>query len=172
MSFSGIICTIKLDPFYQAFLCRQFGYIETAPVFAFPKGHDLSLRFQFYLSVPPRNYQTPDYGDWTFKIEIPFMEHKSANYYRFMSQKQQANFQARIRAFWKDVSHEIIGKEKRAGFLKEEIIQKLMEDFGFEENYRDRIRRDYSRYLQSERNRRYNLQSRELKNVKSPQLSD
>jgi hypothetical protein len=158
MSSSGVICTVKLDPFYQAFLFQQFGYSEHVPVFAFPKGHDLSLRFQFYLSIPPRSYKGEDHGAWTFKIEVPFMEYKNPNSYRYISAKQQGSFQKRIRSFWQDVSHEIIGKSKRAGFLKEEIIQQLIDEFNFSEEHRDRIRREYSRYLQTERNRRFKKQ--------------
>lgn len=163
MPLSGIICTIKLDPFYQSFLLHQFGYSEFVPVFSFPKGHDLSTRFQFYLSKPPSGYKGEDHGKWSFKIEIPYMEHKNPKVYRYMSPKQQSAFQVRVRRFWQDVSHEIIGKEKRRGFLKEEIIQKLMEDFGFEEEHRDRIKREYSRYLQSERLRRFRSKKRNVK---------
>ena len=165
MASSGVICTIKLDPFYQAFLFKQFGFSELAPIFEFPKGHDLSLRFQFCLSRAPYKYKGEDHGEWSFKIEIPYMEHKDPKYYRYMSPTMQGIFHKRVRSFWKDVSHEIIGKEKRAGYEKEEIIEKLMEDFGFDERFRDRVRREYSRYLQAERNRRFRRKEKVLKNV-------
>lgn len=163
MSLSGIICTVKLDPFYQAFLFRQFGYAEESPVFAFPKGHDLSLNFQFFLSMPPRHYIPEDYGKWTFKIEIPYMEHKNPKSYRYISPKQQSSLQKRIRDYWQDISHHIIGRAKREGYQKEEIIQYLIDEFKFAEEHRDRIRRDYSRYLQTERNRRHRLNKKCVK---------
>ncbi|HET6558081.1 MAG TPA: hypothetical protein VFG54_12250 [Prolixibacteraceae bacterium] len=160
---SGIICTIKLDPFYQQFLRCQFQ--EFDPVFRFPKSHDLSLRFQFYLSRCPDGKQEK-YGASEFKIEVPYMEHKSPLYYNFMSHNFQQKFQTRIREFWRDISHELMGIWSREGFSKEDIIQKVIEDFGFGPDDEERIRREYKRYRECERQRRYKRRNKMLKNVK------
>lgn len=162
---SGIICTISLDPFYQQFLKIQFNQ-EDSPVFFFPKGHDLSTRFQFYLTC--RKYSNQKIKDaWSFKIEVPWMEHKNPLYSRFMSPNFQKKFQSRVREFWRDVSHEIMGKWHREGFSQEEIIQKLIEEFNFTPDDEERIRREYKRYRKAEYNRRHNHKQKVLKNVKN-----
>ena len=140
---SGVICTIKLDPFYQRFLKMQFDV--HGPVFCFPKGHDLGTRFQFYLSTG--GIEKPEKpGPFDFKIEIPYMEHKSPLYYNTMSPNFQQKFQSRIREFWRDVSHELMGKWSRMGFTKEECIMKLIEEFGFTPDEEERVRREWKRY--------------------------
>lgn len=161
---SGIICSIRLDPFYQNFLVHQYCQ-EESPVFQFPKGSDLSSRFQFYLSCKKFSDQKIR-EDWEFKIEIPWMEHKSPFFYNQMSPNFQKKFQTRIREFWRDVSHELMGKWIRAGFSKEEVVQKIMEEFGFEMEGEERIRREYKRYREAERLRRYRTRRKLLKCVK------
>jgi len=160
---SGIICTIKLDPFYQQFLREQFQ--EYDPVFRFPKAHDLSLRFQFYLSLTPTD-EAEKYGAAEFKIEVPYMEHKSPFYYNHMSTSFQQKFQTRIREFWRDVSHEIMGKWIREGYSKEEVVQKIIEEYGFSEDDEERVRREYKRYRETERYRRFVRKRKTLKSVK------
>lgn len=160
---SGIICTIKLDPFYQQFLRCQFQ--EFDPVFRFPKSHDLSLRFQFYLSRTPIG-KPEKYVVDEFKIEVPYMEHKSPFYYNYMSPNFQQKLQSRIREFWRDVSHELMGIWSRQGFGKEDMVQKIVEDFGFLPEDEERIRREYKRYRACERQRRFYHKSKSLINVK------
>lgn len=160
---SGIICTIKLDPFYQQFLRVQFQEFE--PIFRFPKSHDLSLLFQFYMSKNP-GAKPERFGVSEFKIEVPYMEHKSPLYYNYMSPNFQQRFQTRIREFWRDVSHEIMGKWSRAGFNKEDIIQKLIEEFEFTADDEERVRREWKRYRESERQRRFRNKNKVLRSVK------
>lgn len=161
---SGIICTIKLDPFYQQFLRYQFQEYE--PIFRFPKSHDLSLRFQFYLSRNPVG-RADKYGSSEFKIEVPYMEHKSPLYYNYMSPIFQQKFQTRIREFWRDVSHELMGRWCRDGFSKEDVVQKIIEDFGFTPDDEERVRREYKRYRETERQRRFKNKHKMLKSVKN-----
>lgn len=157
---SGIICTIKLDSFYQRFLRSQFD--DFNPVFNFPKGHDLAFRFQFYLST--KSALKPErYGEDEFRIEVPYMEHKSPLYYNCMSPNFQQKFQSRIREFWRDVSHELLGKWNRAGFNREECIQKLMEEFGFTPDDEERVRREWKRYREAERLRRFRNKNKNVK---------
>lgn len=157
---SGIFCTIKLDPFYQRFLRKQFD--DFNPVFNFPKGHDLSLRFQFYLST--KSASKPDkYGIEEFRIEVPYMEHKSPLYYNYMSPNFQHKFQSRVREFWRDVSHELLGKWNRYGFNREECIQKLMEEFDFTPDDEERVRREWKRYRETERLRRFRNKNKSVK---------
>lgn len=164
MNNSGIICTISLDPFYQQFLRVQFNQ-EKDPVFFFPKGHDLSTRFQFYLTRRKfQNYKIKP--EWQFKIEVPWMEHKNPLYNHYMSPNFQKKFQSRVREFWRDVSHEIMGRWHRDGFTQEEIVQKMIEEFYFTPDDEERIRREYKRYRKAEYNRRHNTKQKMLKTVK------
>ncbi len=66
---SGIFCTVRLDPFYQAFLRARFEQPPGEP-FRFSKGHDLSLFFQAMLRPLPPDHPEPDHGENAFVIEI------------------------------------------------------------------------------------------------------
>lgn len=95
------------------------------------------------------------------------MEHKSPFYYNYMTSCFQQKFQTRIREFWRDVSHEIMGKWIREGYSKEEVVQKIIEEYSFSEDDEERIRREYKRYRETERYRRFVRKRKMVKCVKN-----
>lgn len=166
---SQIYCTLKLDPFYQAFLRARFEQQE-GETFRFTKGHDLSLFFQAMLKPIPPGWKEPDYGEDAFTIEIPWMEHKNAQTYRWISPERNVMLCSRVMRYWKMVSHDIISQARKLGMEKKEIIFFLLEEMEIPLQYSDRVEREYSRYLKEERQRRFVSKNKLLKNVKK--LSD
>jgi hypothetical protein len=162
---SQIYCTLKLDPFYQAFLRARFQQPAGEP-FRFSKGHDLSLFFQAMLRPVPPGHKDPDYGQSAFVVEVPWMEHKSAETYRYVSQERNVMFCSRVMRYWKMVSHDIISQARRLGMEKKEVIFFLLEELEIPLQYSDRVEREYSRYKQEERQRRFASKNKMLKNVK------
>jgi len=150
---SGIYTTINLDPFYQEFLRAQF--CQNDPVFTFPKGHDLVIRLERYLTVPPVNYKPVTYNNNTFRIEIPYMEHKNPQVHFFMSDRKQKMFAAKVKDFFREIFHEEIRKHRSRNFSKNEAIICFMEDFMISEQYEDRLVKAYNRYMDMERARRF-----------------
>jgi len=159
---SGIYTTVKLHPFYQQFLRGQFQ--QTEQVFQFPKGHDLLMRLEFFLAKAPADFKPANYGKQTFRIEIPYMEHKDPFYYNYISENKSVLFARRIREYFRDVIHEEIGRARRKGFTRSEIIYGLMEELHISPTYFDLMEKEYKRYLQAERSRRFK------KGKKTPQL--
>jgi hypothetical protein len=114
---SEIFCTLELDPFYQAFLRARFQVPEGEP-FRFSKGHDLSLFFQALLRPAPPHFMEPDFGEDSFLIEIPFIEHKNPATYRYVSPERMVMFSSRVMRYWKMVAHDIITQARRMGMEK------------------------------------------------------
>jgi len=162
---SEIYCTLKLDPFYQAFLRARFQVPEGEP-FRFSKGHDLSLFFQAMLRPVPRDFVQPDFGKDAFVIEIPLMEHKSAQVYRYVSPERNVMFSSRVMRYWRMIAHDVITQARRMGMEKKEVIFFLLEELDIPIQYSDRVEREYSRFLQEERQRRFLSKNKMLKNVK------
>jgi len=161
---SGRFITIKLEPYYQEFLRSQFNQNEN--VFSFPRGHDLLMRLEFFLAIPPPDYipePTPLNDPKIFRIAVPFMEHKHVDTYTYLSQSSHDAFVSRIKNYYKIVIHDIISKSIRKGFKKTEIIEKLMEDFQLSDFGNDRIKKSYKRYLDTERTRRFRMKKNHRK---------
>ena len=150
---SGIYTTIQLDTFFQEFLRAQFNQFD--PVFTFSKGHDLLLRMERYLTSPPEDFKPVSYGDETFRIELPYMEHKNPNVHFYMSDRKQKLFSARVRDYFREIFHEEIRKYRSKNFNKNEAIICFMEDFKISEQYEDRLIKAYNRYMDIERARRF-----------------
>jgi hypothetical protein len=166
---TGVVCRIKLDPFYQAFLRSRFEQ-KDIDVFSFPKGHDLSLLFQFLLKPKPSDPELIEPAEWVFGIDVPYMEHKNPFTYNYISKTRTIILASRIMRYWKMVSHDIISESRRKGMEKKEVIYFLLEELELSDDYMDRIEREYSRYLLEERQRKFLCKKKLLKNVKK--LSD
>lgn len=162
---SQIYVTLKLDPFYQAFLRARFQVPPGEP-FRFSKGHDLSLFFQAMLRPLPADYREPDFGQNAFVVEIPWMEHKNPLTYRYVSPERNVMFCGRVMRYWKMVAHDIIYQARKMGMEKKEIIFFLLEELEIPLQYSDRVERDYSRYLAEERTRQFRMKNKRVKNVK------
>lgn len=153
---SGIFTTVTLDPFYQQFLRGHFNDYDI--VFNFPKGHDLRLRLEAFLTPPPPDFvplKPAQYTDDTFLISIPYMEHKNPQVYFYLSEYKQKLFRRRITAFFKDIWHEYAADCKSDGFLKTEIAYMFLEDYYINYSYYERIIREYRRYLNAEKVKQY-----------------
>ncbi len=151
---SGYAVRIRLDPFLQEFLRGHFHQKDA--IFEFPKGHELLIRLEWYLSQPPRDYPIKvEPHPWDFHIAIPKMEHKDPFYYNFISEMKNRMLQNRIRNYFRVIFHEEIHKARKKGFYKNEIIYQLMDEWEISSKYEDRLLKDYDRYLTYERTRRY-----------------
>ena len=150
---SGIYTTINMDPFFQEFLRAQFNQWD--PVFTFPKGHDLLIRMERYLTAPPSDFKPIAYGNETFRVELPWMEHKNPSVHFYMSDRKQKMFSARVRDYFREIFHEEIRKYRSKNFNKNEAIICFMEDFKISEQFEDRLVKAYNRYMDLERARRF-----------------
>jgi hypothetical protein len=150
---SGIVVTIKLDRFYQQFLRGHFG-VDANP-FIFPNRHDLLLRFEAFLSIAPRDWKPVQLGEEAFHIEIPYMEHKDPNCYNYISKEKNNLFAVRVREFQRMIFHEEFRSLKKTGYNRQECIQIMLEDFGIDQTYFDRVVKEYDRWLISQRQLRY-----------------
>jgi hypothetical protein len=150
---SGRYITIKLDPFYQEFLRGHFNWYD--PVFAFPKGHDLLKRLEYYLTPPPKDWKLQDFGEWTFRIEIPLMEWKDADCYNYLSERKNKMFEIAVREYYRVIMHTEIGKAIKDHVPKNDIIFCFMDDFNISQDYYDRIIKDFDRWIKLEKMRRY-----------------
>ena len=160
---SGIYTTISLDPFYQEFLRAQFN--QKNLVFTFPKGHDLLLRVERYLTTPPIDFKPVTYGPETFRIELPFMEVKNPNVHFYISDRKQKIFTARVRDYFREIFHEEMRKYRSKNFNKNEAIICFLEDFNISEIYEDRLVKAYNRYIDIERARRFRRYRRSRKSL-------
>jgi len=158
---SGIITTMKLDPFYQQFLRAQFHNADI--VFRFPPRHDLLMRLECFLTKTPLNYKRQDYGENTFRIELPYMEHKDVMYYNYLSENSQALFAQRVKDFYRMIVHELFADYRRKGFFKTEIVYLIIEDFSFTTSDYDRILKDFNRFVACEKSRRFTQRQKDNK---------
>lgn len=150
---SGRFTTITLDPFYQQFLRGWF--LCKDPIFTFPKAHDLLMRLQVFLTKPPDSYIPQPASKDQLMIEIPFMEHKNVDVYNYISPALNQQFIARIREFFNMHFHERIAQLRKKHFLKEECIDIFMEENLIDPQYRDRLTKNYQRYIRNEYMRKY-----------------
>lgn len=166
MSEGKIFCTVTLEPFYQSFLREQYNQQERL-IFDFPKNDDLRRWIEHSVTPPPDDFKPQVNKEDTFHIIIPYMEHKDPRTYNYLSRKKNVHFARRVRELFQMVMHRAIHLQTRDGLRKEEIIDNIMEDFNFLPENRDRIEREYSRYLQRIYNQRF-----QKKRKKSSQLTE
>lgn len=150
---SEYFVTIKLEPFYQHFLRQHFSQHDT--LFAFPPKHDLLKRLQAFLTKTPDNYKPLSQNETTFSISLPFMEHKNVAVYNCITAEKNNLFASRVREYFHLVFHDYISRYRKEGFYRNEIISIFMDDFKIEPKHSDRIEKEFNRYLQKERFRRF-----------------
>jgi hypothetical protein len=158
---SGVYTTIALDPFLQEFLRAQFNQYD--PVFTFSKGHDLLLRLERYLTIPPRDFKPVEYGQETFRIEIPYMELKNPSVHFFISDRKQKIFSSRVRDYFREIFHDEMRKSRSRNESKKEAIICFMEDYRISDEYEDRLVKAYNRYMEIERQRRFRRRRKQRK---------
>lgn len=160
---SGIITTVKLEPFYQQFLKTHFECNEL--VFTFPKGHDLQQRLTALLIKNPHPHAYLDYGKYTFRIELYTVSSKDIRQHNYISETASSIFASKVRDFYSMIFHEFYaGLYKK--FTHKEIVYLWIEKYNFSESAYDRIERDARRYRKKNYNQTY-YQKQKLKNVNS-----
>ena len=146
---------IKLDPFFQRFLCAQFDN-EFGQAFKFPPKHDFNRLLSHLVQPCPVDYRTPDYGESMFRIHLPNMEHKDVSYYNYLSKAAQTTFINSIRRYWSMLYHDDLTRSvKQLGLTRMEAIDHLMDEFGFSGEDYDRLIKEYQRWYKTETMRRY-----------------
>ncbi|TAJ13040.1 hypothetical protein DMA11_10260 [Marinilabiliaceae bacterium JC017] len=161
---SGIITTVKLEPFFKQFLRSHFEQ-ENDLVFTFPKGHDLQKRLNLLLIKKPIKASEHNYGEESFEIELYYMEGKDVRQHNYISETAAKIFARKIKEFYSMIFHEFYNARYRF-FTHKEIVYQWMEQNCFDESAYDRIERDARRYRRKNYNKNY-YQKKTLKNVKS-----
>lgn len=157
--------TIRLDPFLQRFLCAQFDQ-EPGKVFTFPAKHDFNALLAFLVQPVPGDYKHPDYGDWTFRVALPYMEHKNVEVYNYLSQKAQRTFSNTIKRYMKHLFHDELGEAIcNHGLTRVEAIDHLADSFMFEAQDYDRLLKEYQRWKKMEQMRKFRRRRRTAQNV-------
>jgi hypothetical protein len=164
---SGIITTVKLEPFYQQFLKSHFECNEL--VFSFPKEHDLQSALNLLLTKNPQKNTYLDYGSFTFRIELVYLKTKNIRYNNFISERASSLFASKVRNFYGMIFHEFYSSLYRS-FKHKDIVYLWIEKHGFSESSYDRIEREARRYRKRNYDRTY-LAKKKLKNVKQSTTS-
>jgi hypothetical protein len=153
--------TVKLDPFFQRFLRAQFEQ-ENDDVFVFPSRHDFNALLAFLVQPVPGDYSPPNYGDWTFRIALPHMEHKNVETYNYLPVKAQQTFSNKVRRYMNRQFHDELGEAIcRHGFTRTEAIDYLAYSFGFLAEDYDRLLKEYQRWRKAENMRKWRRRKRE-----------
>lgn len=164
---SGIITTVKLEPFYQQFLKSQFECNEL--VFTFPKGHDLQTALTLLLNKNPYGNAYPDYGTQSFRIELYYSRTKDIRIFNYISERAGNMFASKVHEFYGMVFHEFYAKHYRT-FNHKDIVYLWLEKNRFDESHYDRIERDARRYRKRNYDQTY-LQKKKLNTVKTSPTS-
>lgn len=163
---SEITTTIKLDPFYQRFLCFNFPQEDGMPqkfgkAFEFPARNDFSTWIGFSVSRCPEDYRTPQYGEHEFRIRIPYLEHKNPEYFNFISEKRQRIFKRMVHDYMAMLFHDELKKAiDKFGYNRMEAIDHLQEEFGFTPDDYDRLLKEYQRWMKKRQMQRYRVKKR------------
>lgn len=146
--------TIRMEPFFQRFLCAQFDQ-ERNDVFVFPARHDFNKLLSFLVQPVPADYKPLDYGEWTFRILLPHMEHKNVAVYNYLSQKGQRTFMNRVRGYMNMLFHDEMSKAVFGhGMTRIEVVDHLADSFGFTTDDYDRLLKEFHRWRNAETMRR------------------
>lgn len=160
--YSGIFVVCRIDPFYQQFLRAQFKQKQI--IFRFPHNHDLEVALKTYLTnhKPETDKPTPT-GNEAFRLAIPPMDHKDPREYNKLSDKKQQLLADKIKRYYRHVIHDEIGRLRQKGFHVNEIIYIILEDFNFNFRYYDRVEKEYKRWLNSQRLKRFRQREKRKK---------
>jgi len=161
---TGITVTIRLDPFLQQFLR---GYFEcNAIVFSFPRQSRkqwLTIALKAALWYPPENYKPQTWGEETFIIEIPEMNEKDPLSQNYISERANAEFTRAIKTFYEGVVYQFFDEMKVARYGAKSIVALFVDRYGINDKFEDRIARDFSRYNNTIRNKKF--REKDKKNI-------
>ncbi len=164
---SGIITTVKLEPFFQQFLRSHFEQ-ENELVFCFPKDHDLLKNLNLLLTNQPDREPAHEYGAETFEIELYYLRHKDVRQKNWVSETGAKYYAKTVRDYYAMLFHDFYASRYRR-FGHKETVYLWMEENGFDESAYDRIERDARRYRNRENQKNYRERTK-LKNVNSSPL--
>lgn len=150
---------IKLDPFLQRFLMAQHSqadYARNGKIFVFPLRDDFAILLCSLVSPVPCDYVVPDYGGWTFRVKLPFMDHKNVEVYNYMSKRSCVTFGNHVRRNLNVLFHsELSDVVYKKHFTRTEAIDYLADQFGFLPDDYDRLLKEYQRWIKNEQVKRY-----------------
>jgi hypothetical protein len=145
---TGIICKIKLDPFYQEFLKGYFDNYEI--VFSFPREEieDLKLvsKFKKLLMNPPNAYKPFPDDERTFLIEVPEMKDKDPLFNNYISECRNEVFTHSIHNAWRNHYHRVICTYRNQDFDYQDCIKTYMDEFKISDQYFDRLVKEYKKW--------------------------
>ena len=145
---SGVICTIKLDKFYQAFLRNYYECNDI--VFHFPREDSdklgIARMFRTLLITPPLDYKPVEYGDNKFLIEVPEQHDRSSFYYNYLSQRRIVIFVKYIESSFKFFFHLKMMEYMNEGHSIKNSIILFMDEHQLDSIYTDRLTKDFQRW--------------------------
>jgi len=161
---SGIITKIKLESFYQQFL-RGY-YRNTDLVFKFPR-YDcdelgLALKFINLLIPAPDNFKPASFGKDEFLIEVPEFHDRDTFYCNYISPVRNEKFVKKIDEQQRNHFHERLAQLRNDGYEYQDCIEIYMDEFGIDQQYFDRLVKDYCRWRDRLRLQKFRKKSHRL----------
>lgn len=147
---SPILVTLKLDPFYQRFLRSYYNCEE--PVMEFPCREDFNILLAHLVGKTPKiksgeKLEKKDFGEYTFIVALPYIEHKDVFYYNHFSERSLQIFQTKVYDFFKMIFHgDLNHSVHNLGIPKNDAIRLFMEKYNLLVDDEDRIKKGYYRY--------------------------
>lgn len=145
---SGIICKMKLEPFYQQFL-RGY-YRNVNPVFNFPRadGDELEIaqKLNHLLSPPPIDFKNKEYGENTFLVEVPILRSKDPFYNNYLSEKATEKLTNHIAKSFRFYFHTRMKEYHNLGFGYKESVELFMDENDIDPTYYSRCIKDLQRW--------------------------
>ena len=161
---SGIICKLKIEPFFQEFL-RGY-YRCNSPVFKFPRyDYDelgLALKFNNLLSPAPDNFKPVSFGEDEFLIEVPDFHDRDPFYCNYISPLRNDKFVKKLDIQQKNHFHERMAQLRIEGYEYQDCVEIYMDDFGINQKFADRLLKDYSRWRTKLRVQKFRKKSHRL----------
>lgn len=169
---SDYTVTVRLEPFLQRFLKAQFEQ-SSGQNFKFPARHNFNTMLEFMVTKQPKDFLPPDYGEDTFRIELPTMEYKNVAVHNYLSEKRQIILCKKIKEFmYMKFNFQLSEAIRRYNMTREQAIDFLMEEFGFIPDDYDRLLKEYQRWLKMEQHRRYSQKKKLQKSQKKNEKKD
>ena len=171
---SGIITKIKLEPFYQEFLRGYYRNCE--PVFKFPR-HDcdelgLALKFINLLTPAPDDFKPENFGKDEFLIEVPDFHDRDPFYCNYISPCRNEKFIKKVDEQQKNHFHERLAQLRNTGFEYQDCIDIYMDELQINQQYFDRLLKDYSRWRTRLRVQKFRKKSHRLESPFCPASND
>lgn len=157
---SDVYVVIELDPFLQHFL-RGFYSCDTE-IFEFPRlsrKNYLPYALIEALWYPPCDFRLPDFGEATFKIALPELPDKDINSMNYVSETANKAFVEVIDRFYTATVYEFFDDKYIVGFGPKDTVDLFMERHNIGPEHIDRLRRDYTRFKNWRKVRKFRKKS-------------